>query len=446
MSVENHTLEIIASDGFDVKPTTVDSVVVYAGERWDIIIRGSQPIGSYWIKFRGLMDCDDRFTSAYQVAVLNYDGIEPGTYPEHSIKSWKESAAPENGLHLNPLNIAPGTAKKYMTAAELTSLKDDDPEIIQKEKADHQFYLAYDFNPIDNIRFHGPHIPIRTVRKGFKLYTPQLNFISHVMPLSPPMTQPESIHEIRKCNESSMKVNCTVDYCECTHWLNVKLNSIVEIILVDRGYTFDANHPFHLHGHAFRVVGMERLGKSTEPWIIQERDAKQSVLRKRVNAPIKDTVTVPDGGYTILRFRADNPGYWFFHCHITFHVEVGMGLIIQVGEPEQMLKSPEHFPKCGNYIPPARINPIQVSENVQTIIPYNNISTPRQPPYSILSSTTMTTYDNTVDVDGDLKNATIIPLKESARPSRAHGRSSTCAISSSSNFIAMILLVVYIAL
>ncbi|CAG7721625.1 unnamed protein product, partial [Allacma fusca] len=39
---------------------------------------------------------------------------------------------------------------------------------------------------------------------------------------------------------------------------------------------------------------MERLGKSTEPWIIQERDAKQSVLRKRVNAPIKDTVTVPD--------------------------------------------------------------------------------------------------------------------------------------------------------
>ena len=24
--------------------------------------------------------------------------------------------------------------------------------------------------------------------------------------------------------------------------------------------------------------------------------------------PIKDTVTVPDGGYTIIRFVADNPG------------------------------------------------------------------------------------------------------------------------------------------
>ena len=43
-----------------------------------------------------------------------------------------------------------------------------------------------------------------------------------------------------------------------------------------RGYTFDANHPFHLHGHAFRIVGMERLNKSTEPWIIKQRDADVS--------------------------------------------------------------------------------------------------------------------------------------------------------------------------
>ena len=52
-------------------------------------------MGSYWIKFRGLMDCDDRFTSAFQVAVLNYDGIAPGTLPDHSIKSWKEATAAE---------------------------------------------------------------------------------------------------------------------------------------------------------------------------------------------------------------------------------------------------------------------------------------------------------------------------------------------------------------
>ena len=44
------------------------------------------------------MDCDDRFTSAFQVAVLNYEGVAPGTYPSHSIKSWHEAAAPADGL------------------------------------------------------------------------------------------------------------------------------------------------------------------------------------------------------------------------------------------------------------------------------------------------------------------------------------------------------------
>lgn len=74
------------------------------------------------------------------------------------------------------------------------------------------------------------------VRKGFKLYTPQLNFISHVMPTSPILTQPETINEAQICNETSIKAkaNCTAEYCECTHMIQVELNSIVELVLVDR--------------------------------------------------------------------------------------------------------------------------------------------------------------------------------------------------------------------
>lgn len=72
------------------------------------------------------------------------------------------------------------------------------------------------------------------MRKGFKLFTPQLNFISHVMPVSPFLTQPETIEEAQVCNASSIKMNCTAEYCECTHMLTVELNSIVELVLVDR--------------------------------------------------------------------------------------------------------------------------------------------------------------------------------------------------------------------
>jgi len=33
---------------------------------------------------------------------------------------------------------------------------------------------------------------------------------------------------------------------------------------------------------------------------------------------------VDSQGFAIVAFRADNPGVWFFHCHIEFHVLIGM--------------------------------------------------------------------------------------------------------------------------
>ena len=74
------------------------------------------------------------------------------------------------------------------------------------------------------------------------------------------------------------------------------------------GHAYDANHPFHLHGHAFRVVAMERLGSTTSVEEIQKLDKAGLIHRKLHGAPIKDTVTVPDGGFTIVRVHASNPG------------------------------------------------------------------------------------------------------------------------------------------
>ena len=42
----------------------------------------------------------------------------------------------------------------------------------------------------------------------------------------------------------------------------------------------------------------------------------------------KDTVVVPFGGYTIIRFNASNPGVWFMHCHIDRHMIEGMALML----------------------------------------------------------------------------------------------------------------------
>lgn len=65
---------------------TVDSFVSYAGERWDFVVEATAPVGNYWMRFRGLMDCDERFTKAFEVSILHYDGAgddEPEGIPTY---------------------------------------------------------------------------------------------------------------------------------------------------------------------------------------------------------------------------------------------------------------------------------------------------------------------------------------------------------------------------
>lgn len=139
------------------------------------------------------------------------------------------------------------------------------------------------------------------------------------MPSLPLMPSHDLLDDSKFCNESSLaakNIDCRKDFCECSHVYQVQLNSVVELILIDEGFAYDANHPFHLHGYGFRVIGMERLGKNVTVEQVKALDAAGRIHRRLKNAPIKDTVTVPDGGYTIIRFLANNPGYWLLHCHI----------------------------------------------------------------------------------------------------------------------------------
>lgn len=84
---------------------------------------------------------------------------------------------------------------------------------------------------------------------------------------------------------------------------------------------------------------------------VKQLDRYNLLKRNLIRPPIKDTVTVPDGGYTIVRFEAYNPGFWLFHCHIEFHAEIGMALVLKVGDNDQMAKVPKNFPTCNDYMP-----------------------------------------------------------------------------------------------
>ncbi len=55
---------------------------------------------------------------------------------------------------------------------------------------------------------------------------------------------------------------------------------------------------------------------------IKRLDDQDLLQRNLDHPPLKDTVQIPSGGYTIIRFFANNPGIWLMHCHVEFHSEV----------------------------------------------------------------------------------------------------------------------------
>lgn len=119
------------------------------------------------------------------------------------------------------------------------------------------------------------------------------------------------------------------------------------------------SHPFHLHGYSFHVMGMGRAADTNtsrmnlKDAIQLDKEGKlQRLLGKNDKPPKKDTLSVPNNGYTVVRFIAENPGFWLFHCHFLYHLVIGMSLVFQVGELTDLPPVPTNFPKCGDYVPP----------------------------------------------------------------------------------------------
>ncbi|CAF1185423.1 unnamed protein product [Rotaria sordida] len=102
----------------------------------------------------------------------------------------------------------------------------------------------------------------------------------------------------------------------CGHYL-VPYQAVVDIRLQN---TDEGEHPFHLHGHHF--------------WIISTSDNPQAEQLYRGAYIKRDVVSVPGSGWVKIRFLANNPGAWLFHCHIEWHMDAGLLLAFLVGPNE----------------------------------------------------------------------------------------------------------------
>jgi hypothetical protein len=60
-----------------------------------------------------------------------------------------------------------------------------------------------------------------------------------------------------------------------------------------------------------------------------------------------DTIQVWQRSWAVIRFKAINPGYWFFHCHMEQHIPLGMQMMFNVLPSKQEL-APASIPTTGN--------------------------------------------------------------------------------------------------
>jgi iron transport multicopper oxidase len=90
-------------------------------------------------------------------------------------------------------------------------------------------------------------------------------------------------------------------------------NKVIELSFPNPAAALGAPHPIHLHGHNFYVV--RTAGSNTTNF---------------VNPVVRDVVSSGENSWdnVTIRFVTDNPGPWFLHCHIDWHLNHGFAVVM----------------------------------------------------------------------------------------------------------------------
>ena len=243
--VDGHRMTVIAVDGIPTMPSTVDSVTLDVGERCDVIVEMSQPVGNYWLRASTL---DPRGQDGVR-AIVRYAGA-PAVEPAATPAKW-------------------GTELDYNTLRARSGIQVPAPDLVGTHL------------------LGGTMKPYRWTWDGRSFVAPKTSFRTEPNAPDPPVTQ-----------------------------IAVQKGQNVRLVLNNpTGMT----HPFHIHGRHVQVLYQSPSGAG---------NYKDGPLN--LNAPCeKDTVSVHAGGHAVIQWKEDNPGFWFFHCHIEWHLAMGMAVVIR---------------------------------------------------------------------------------------------------------------------
>lgn len=341
ISIADHKLHVIATDGYLVKPFETDILHVHVGERYDFVVkthaRGKLAGNIFPIRIDSVdVYCDEQ-TKPLRTgfAYLKYPTLTSGD----SIPVTTTCKTNCKALNCPFSSYPKATGLNHYECSDVTKLQllvtssiDEMPSTSQPASTKFLNFHFHHVARINDVRFDFSTKPL--LMSGTGEIAGQCDYSS---------TSPET-RGPGQCDTP------------CTHTVNIDKSfksKTVEFVfssLMRRGDKFPdkhitklITHPIHLHGHSFWVKKIVYPNYNENGSVKNEPSGGIDVPLygfpswKPASEPIppvtsttvrKDVIIVPAGGYVVVAFKVHNPGFWFLHCHIDHHLLDGMAIVL----------------------------------------------------------------------------------------------------------------------
>ena len=363
LSISEHKLIVISTDGFLTEPMEVDYIFIHAGERYDFLLKPKTVAETMertnYLISADTLDSDANVTRRAE-AFLHY-GDESGnptsteyeSIIENSISRTCNSMSRCKALNCPFERYAPSFFIDCIPVTELqllfpTPIAYLPSNTINRTQNEHFFDFAF------------------TGSSGSAAISGR-NF---AFPAGSLLTDDNPTFDL-DCKSGYLNCNADQSQCICQHIVNITDSwATIQFVFTNLGNPdVRAAHPIHLHGHSFQVVGIyygtynESTGRlianngnvtcggdplCTSPnWTDPTNPVDGMINSTTIR---KDTIIVPPGGYVVLRFISNNWGFWYMHCHIEPHFLEGMALVVNEGYELQNIP-PDQLAnlQCGNF-------------------------------------------------------------------------------------------------
>ncbi|XP_059626422.1 laccase-3-like [Cornus florida] len=329
-TIANHKLTVVAADALYDKPFPTSVLMLGPGQTTDVLLTADQTPGRYYMAALAYATGQNvPFDNTTTTAILEY------------------KSAPRSAKSSKPILPRLPANNDTATVTAFTSQLRSPSKVNVPIKIDENLFFTVGLGFLNcnpGPRCQGP---------NNTRFAASMNNVSFVLPTRTSILQAyyQNIPGIFTTNfppVPPVKFDYTGNVSRAlwrpvfsTKLYKLKFGSTVQIVLQDTAIFSTEDHPIHLHGYHFYVVG-QGFGNFNP-----KTDTAKFNL---IDPPQRNTIDVPVGGWAVIRFVADNPGVWLMHCHIDSHLTWGlaMSFLVEngVGELQSIEPPPPDLPRC----------------------------------------------------------------------------------------------------